>query len=221
MRYIFFHGWGLGPNFWKRFASCLQNKAIEKIYADLGYYGAEYIPNFTKEDIVFCHSIGVFYALDKIQKLKIQPKALIVFSGFTRFTQAEDFSGNSINSLKIMQKAVQRNALHFLNDFTTKCGLKGFVQTMPYQDKLLYDLQWLENGDFRQYLPQLNCSILVFYNYNDPITSYKLIEDCWKNKADMILYKEHYSNYQAHCLPCHKALEIAQDFDHWIDSCQQ
>jgi HJR/Mrr/RecB family endonuclease len=69
MRYIFFHGWGLGPNFWKRFASCLQNKAIEKIYADLGYYGAEYIPNFTKEVIYYINF--KLFAISKLSLIKL------------------------------------------------------------------------------------------------------------------------------------------------------
>lgn len=160
--FIFIHGWGLGPDFWKKLAALLPD--ARHSFLDLGFIGHEEERPAAPEGAAtyVTHSLGTAYALKHHAPAMT---ALVAINGFARF---RNFAQSS--TLERMKKNLKRAPLRQMEAFWKMATIET---NRPVEDlnipRLETGLDWLKTFDARANLNTLKCPVLSLAGAQDRI----------------------------------------------------
>lgn len=176
--FVFVHGWGAAPDFWKGLIKCLPGIKASKI--DLGFIGGQ--ENIAEQPhdavihdtaIYVTHSLGTMWAL---KNRHANMKALITINGFPCF---KNFTDERV--LQVMKKRLKRNPGAQMKEFWQGGGLP-FHENFNIE-KLQTGLEWLTSWDANQELKGLKCPVLSLAGQSDPILPISIMQQEWEGHA--------------------------------------
>lgn len=185
----FFHGWGLGPQFWQPLAAALRGHP--HAFFDAGYTGSAQQPDYTQvtQWVAVGHSLGWAHALQN------PPPGgwlgMVSLSGFTRFcAHAPDDEGQAKRVVERMVRVFERTPQAVLQDFLTRCQLADLMpegdQALA-NDRLLDDLSRLIDIDVNPLLTALSSPVLALASQDDVIVSPALTASTFSQHANTTL----------------------------------
>lgn len=149
-RWLFFHGWAMGPWYFKGLLDHLPQRVLENSWAfDRGYFGAPSGPvPLVEGAVVFAHSYGLHWVPPKVLA---KARALVVFSGFEQFHPSEAGAKKiSQRGLKQMLKGLDQDLPGTLEGFYRLCSAPGeakfFRPAAGHRARLSADLAALDQA---------------------------------------------------------------------------
>ncbi|MFT8364912.1 MAG: biotin synthase [Gluconobacter cerinus] len=140
------HGWGFDASFWDPMLQHLPS--LKASVVDKGYFGCPYAaPKPEQPYLAIGHSAGT---LDLLGQDLPECLGLIMFNGFGRFSESNDFlEGVSLRVLERMKRQLQRSPKTVLNDFRQRCGTDKPIPSDPVTAVLNQGLEHLIQNDER------------------------------------------------------------------------
>lgn len=201
--FVFVHGWGYSPSFWKPLKSRMLDCYITTV--DLGFFTHDplktAIPSLklqknvdTSDYVAVGHSLGLFYLLEYFPN---SFRRYVAINSFACFTQQTDFSnGVADRILEQMQKRLANKPKKVLSDFYQQCGEENPVIPDDWNlERLQQGLEWLKTGNFLDKIQAMKSKLTVIASNNDPIVNIEMTKDSFKN-IDI-----HWFNDSTHLLP--------------------
>lgn len=180
-RLVFVHGWGFSKEFWKPVADLLHEFTID--FIDLGYLEnhatsddtLQIIEAHQDDTIAIGHSLGFIYLL---KQFPLNFYHYVAINSFLRFSKADDFiSGIPLRILQRMSKNIEKDSLKVLSNFYKQCQYHQEPTLTLNNEQLKKGLNWLENNDFRTYLPNIHKRLTVIASDHDPVVSNEMTVD--------------------------------------------
>jgi pimeloyl-[acyl-carrier protein] methyl ester esterase len=141
VRLVFVHGWALGPEIWDALALRLAD--VAQVRADLGFYGAQNIPDLRDGDILVGHSLGLLWGLSR----KTDWAGVIAINAFARFSL--DAAGRGCvkpAALRAMRQGLQRDPRACADSFRASLGIAPASATAQ-KKRLMEGLDLLRDGE--------------------------------------------------------------------------
>lgn len=120
--YIFCHGFGFDPTFWRFLAPYFQ--AEETFYCDLGYFGEVSLPEEIKPDVFEYVGIGHSLGLAKLLALPIPWVSLVGLHGFTNFLGYDSqLRARRVREWQSLRLKLKRSPVKALQGFYERAGV--------------------------------------------------------------------------------------------------
>ena len=134
----------------------------------------------TDETVLFCHSLGSIFGLQAASRNK-NIKAIVIFSGFGRFAEGEDWDfGQSVRALRAMKMMLRKNPQRLLEDFYSNCAqpvANKIVISNEFNKELLKKgLEMLQIIDIRDILATIQIPVLFIHGTDDVICDCQVAE---------------------------------------------
>lgn len=167
---LFVHGWGFDASFWNPLRAALGNPAGAA--ADLGYFGAPFVPRLGGPVLVVTHSLGAMLVL-------VDPPpgcvGLVAINGFDRFGAGPGFPGVPQRVIDRMHARFRTAPRDVVAEFRRRCGSDAGFET-PRTERLAEHLTLLRDGDARSRAAAWALPLLVLEGEDDPILPPELRE---------------------------------------------
>lgn len=180
MRYLFYPGWAVSPEYYRRL-DLTGNEAPEVF--DYGFF----CPGMVFEQrrilnavsggrtVIFGHSLGSMFAL-RAAAGNPDIAGLVLFSPFARFSEDLNYPGQPLRNIKAMRMQLRRDAKGLLENFYSamsdpeifalSCDLSFNVAALDE------GLRFLMEYDVRDLLPEVRCPVLVIHGGMDNISGH-------------------------------------------------
>jgi len=222
LKTIFFPGWAMPPEI--KLCNNLFPEELKPVnIVDYGFFNPDIRFNFNnveneilkfaqqEYDIVVGYSLGSQFALRLSLMMSPLPKAIIIISGFAKFTESNDNpNGQKIFALNAMITAMKIRPAQVLRDFyqLNFGDLKGLLfnkSFIPTPSKMIEGLKFLLTCDFRSEVKKIKTPSLILAGSNDTVVKPSVTEELAKylEKSKYILIED-----VGHSLPFSKDNEI-------------
>lgn len=150
-RWMFFHGWALGPWYFKGFLEQLPEAERAQSWAfDRGYFGAPSgAPPAVEGAVVVAHSFGLHWVPPEALR---RARALVVLAGFLRFHPQEERARKvSQRGLRNLKTGLEQDLPGALESFYRLCCAPGpcgfFRPAAGHRARLAADLEALDQAE--------------------------------------------------------------------------
>ncbi len=181
VRYVFFPGWAVAPEYY-RCLNFLDGEWPE--VTDYGFFTAaatfepRHIPacaDAAEPVVILAHSMGTMFAL-RAAATRTHIKALVLFSPFARFSEAEGYGGQPLRILKAMRMQLRRDPKALLENFYSAMSNP---EVIGFEPGASINVAALDNGleclmeyDVRELLPEIKCPVLLIQGGMDNISAH-------------------------------------------------
>jgi len=185
--FIFCHGWGLDPDFWRFLKPYFPEE--DAFYCDLGYFGENEPSPALRERVARSAGRGIQYigighslGLIKLLSLNIPFQCLIGLQSFIHFLGFNpELHEKRQQELAALTKHFTRSPIPTLKTFCKRCGLPAASDEkleQINQDNLSHDLELLSHPFDRPQVP-----LYIIGSQDDVIVPPELIRDNFENHA--------------------------------------
>ena len=179
-KYLFLPGWAVHPDYYRRLNLA---DGVTPEVVDYGFFtpGLAFDPRavaamvtaVNTATVVLAHSLGTMFALRAAARNR-HLEALILFSPFPRFSEADDYPGRPLRDLRAMRMQLRRDPDGLLQNFYGAMSdpeVIGFKPGATVNPVALDDgLVCLSEYDVRESLREVKCPVLMLQGGMDGIT---------------------------------------------------